>query len=118
MSQLVLKPKLKTKTIFSSLFILLLLLGTYVYYVSFVITTELTPSVQILLNEQVNNLTADEVISGSSKRSPSYNPEYGKYTRSQLEQLAKQGDKVARKMKKLFDQSKKRLLEKNKTPKK
>jgi len=57
--------------------------------------------------------TADELLPGSLKRSPSYNPKYGDKTRSELESLAKQGDKVAAKMKKLIDQIP-RLLDKNK----
>jgi RHS repeat-associated protein len=58
---------------------------------------------------------ADDLISGSLKRSPSYDPRYGDKTLDQLEKLAKDGDQKAGKMKKLAQQGK-RLLEKNKTP--
>lgn len=57
--------------------------------------------------------TADQLLPGSLKRSPSYNPNYGNKTRTELEKLAKQGDQTAKKMKKLIDQIP-RLLEKNK----
>lgn len=60
--------------------------------------------------------TADQLIPGSLKRSPSYDPRYGDKTLDELERLARQGDKIAAKMKKLAQQGK-RLLEKNKTPK-
>jgi RHS repeat-associated protein len=57
--------------------------------------------------------TADELLPGSLKRSPSYNPKYGNNTRTELQELAKGGDQAAAKMKKLIDQIP-RLLEKNK----
>lgn len=57
--------------------------------------------------------TADEVLPGSLKRSPSYYPPYGDKTRSELEKMGKQGDQKAKKMKKLIDQVD-RLLDKNK----
>ena len=60
--------------------------------------------------------TADELISGSLKRSPSYDPRYGGNTLDELEEMAKSGDEIAGKMKKLAQQGK-RLLGKNKTPK-
>jgi len=57
--------------------------------------------------------TADELLPGSLKRSPSYNPKYGTMTRDELEKAAKAGDQAAKKMKKLVDQID-RLLDKNK----
>ena len=60
--------------------------------------------------------TADQILPGSLKRSPSYNPKYGGKTRSELSELAKKGDQSASKMKKLIDQVD-RLLQKNKRKK-
>ncbi len=57
--------------------------------------------------------TADDLLPGSLKRSPSYNPKYGNLTREELEKAAKAGDQAAKKMKKLVDQIP-RLLDKNK----
>ena len=58
--------------------------------------------------------TADELIPASLKRSPSYNPNYGDYTVEELAELARKGDIIAGKMKKLAEQGK-RLLEKTKS---
>ncbi|MCY1542776.1 hypothetical protein D9M68_785420 [compost metagenome] len=55
--------------------------------------------------------TADELIPGRLKKSPSYNPKYGNKTRKELEALGKQGDQAAKKMKKLMDDTP-RLLDK------
>jgi hypothetical protein len=56
--------------------------------------------------------TADQQIPGSLKRSPSYYPPYGNKTRDELDQMGRNGDQAARKMKKLIDQAE-RLLQKN-----
>ena len=42
------------------------------------------------------NKTADELISPSLKKSPSYNPNYGDYTIDELAELAKKGDIIAK----------------------
>ncbi len=66
-----------------------------------------------VVNTSDSEKTADDLIPPSVKKSPSYNPKYGEKTRSELDKLAKQGDKIAGKMKKLID-SAKRLSDKNK----
>ncbi|MOA00392.1 hypothetical protein D3C78_1197510 [compost metagenome] len=66
-----------------------------------------------VLAMEIAEKTADELLPGSLKRSPSYYPPYGNKTRGELERLAKKGDQAAGKMKKLIDQIP-RLLEKNK----
>lgn len=68
---------------------------------------------EAFFNMMNSGKTADELLPGSLKRSPSYNPKYGNKTRSELEALARKGDQVAKKMKKLVDQVP-RLLDKNK----
>ncbi|PWG78081.1 RHS repeat domain-containing protein, partial [Pararcticibacter amylolyticus] len=57
--------------------------------------------------------TADELLPGSLKKSPSYYPPYGNKTRKELTDLGQKGDQRAKKMKKLIDQIP-RLLDKNK----
>jgi RHS repeat-associated protein len=75
-------------------------------------TTLYTPT--FIKNSLINSeKTADDLLPGSLKRSPSYNPKYGKLTRGELEKAAKTGDEAAKKMKKLVDQIP-RLLQKNK----
>jgi hypothetical protein len=51
-----------------------------------------------------NNAIADDLISGRSKRSPSYHIDYGKKTYGEIKRLAKQKppDIKARQMKKLI----------------
>jgi len=71
--------------------------------------TNHVPPIVILNTEK----TADQLLPGSLKRSPSYYPPYGSRTRSELEKMGKQGDQKAQKMKKLIDQIP-RLLDKNK----
>jgi RHS repeat-associated protein len=78
---------------------------------AFVHATALTLQLFSLLMS--NERTADKILPASLKRSPSYNPQYGGNTRSELSELAKQGDQSAAKMKKLVDQVE-RLLQKNK----
>jgi hypothetical protein len=91
--------------------LLFLLVATFVFsYISSAINTK----DYVLSNSLLDSLAADEVIPPSVKRSPSYNPNYGNYNRRELEEKAKQGDEIARKMKKLFDQGLKRLQDKNK----
>ncbi|WP_439585768.1 hypothetical protein [Dyadobacter bucti] len=72
---------------------------------------------EVLRGPEIRNTdsdkTADELLPGSLKRSPSYDPRYGDKTRSELDKLAKRGDSRAGKMKKLVDQVD-RLLQKNK----
>jgi hypothetical protein len=53
-----------------------------------------------------DNSLADDLISGRSKRSPSYHAEYGKRTYGEIKQLAKQKppDIKARQMKKLIEE--------------
>jgi hypothetical protein len=46
--------------------------------------------------------TADELIPGSSRRSPSYHSEYGRKTVGEILELARRGDRKARQMKKLI----------------
>lgn len=50
--------------------------------------------------------TADELVPGSSKRSPSYHADYGGKTYREIRQLAqaKPPDRKARQMKKLIEQ--------------
>lgn len=60
--------------------------------------------------------TADEMLPGSLKRSPSYYPPYGNLIRKDLLEKAKKGDQKAGKMKKLDDQLNvylKRIKERN-----
>ena len=57
--------------------------------------------------------TLNDLVPGSIKRSPSWDDGYGYKTPSEIKELAKSGDKVAQKMKKLWEQVD-RLLQKNK----
>lgn len=52
---------------------------------------------EAFFNMMNSGKTADELLPGSLKRSPSYNSKYGNKTRSELETLAKKGDQVAKK---------------------
>lgn len=65
--------------------------------------------------EPESEIIADDVIPPSVRKHKSYNPKYGKFTRKKLEKLAEQGDVIAKKMKKLYDQGYKRLIEKAKS---
>jgi hypothetical protein len=66
----------------------------------------------IILNYDADSLQADQVISPDAKKSPSYDPRYGEYNRYELDKMGKDGDQKAKKMKKLYDQSRSRLDEK------
>jgi RHS repeat-associated protein len=62
-------------------------------------------------NSKNLDMKADELISGSLKRSPSYHSPYGSKTYQQILDLAKGGDPKAKKMKKLIENAE-RLREK------
>lgn len=61
--------------------------------------------------------TLNDLVPGSVKRSPSWNDGYGYKTPEEIKELAKSGDKVEQKMKKLWEQAE-RLLEKNRNKRK
>jgi len=58
-----------------------------------------------------DDATAESLISGKLKKSPSYHGDYGNITYADIKRLAKQGDLKARQMKKLIEQ-RRRLDEK------